>query len=112
MGITKDPRVGSPIVADENGNIFKQVNGDARIQKGYDSVKYFGERNAGDLNAFCAKNNVKGAYLHYHTDESIKSFIAEEEQKNPENPATPDDGEENGESGSQGNTEPKAHTVI
>ena len=80
MGITKDPRVGSPIVADENGNIFKQVNGNPGYQTGYESVKYFGERAAGDFNAFCSENSVKGAYLHYHTEESIKAFDPEDEK--------------------------------
>ena len=89
MGITKDPRVGSPIVVDKNGNAFKQVNGNAANQNGYDSVKYFGERSPGDCNAFCEKNNVKGAYLHFHTENAIKNFDPskekEEERKEEEN---------------------------
>ena len=102
MGVTKDPRVGSPIVADGKGNIFLQVNGDAGVQKGYDSVKYFGERAPGDFNAFCAKNNVKGAYLHYHTEESIKNFVPAEEPSIPGTPTTPtDNGGDNNENGGE-----------
>ena len=78
MAVTRDPRVGSPIVADENGNVFKQVNGNAAFQTGYESVRYFGERNPGDFNAYCEKNTVSGAYLHYHTEESVKSYVPEE----------------------------------
>ena len=101
LGITKDPRVGSPIVADESGNVFKQVNGDAGVQKGYDSVKYFGERTAGDFNAFCSKNSVNGAYLHYHTVESIKNFVPDGETQGK----TPDNQTENGENSGEDENE-------
>ena len=93
MGYTKDPRIGSPIVADSSGNIFKQVNGNAGTLEGYDPVKYFGERSPADFNAFCSTNDVKGAYLHYHTEASIKSFDAEAE-KEEETPAEPAESEE------------------
>ncbi len=103
MGITKDPRVGSPIVADEKGGIFLQVNGDAAVQKGYESVKYFGERSPGDFNAFCEKNRVNGAYLHYHTETSIKNFVPSDGQQ----AETPDNPDENT-GGDEGNAdEPK-----
>ena len=92
MAFTKDPRVGSPIVADKKGNIFKQVNGDAGTLKGYESVKYFGERNPGDCNAFCEKNSVKGAYLHFHTEDTIKNFKYDDETQE-ETPAQPDNKE-------------------
>ena len=115
MGVTKDPRVGSPIVADAKGNIFLQVNGDAGVQKGYESVKYFGERSAGDFNAYCEKNNVKGAYLHYHTEESIKSFVPAEEapEGTPVNQEeTPDDQAENGGENQSETEPPKSGTYI
>ena len=111
MGITKDPRVGSPIVADKNGNIFKQVNGNAAVQKGYESVRYFGERNPGDLNAFCSTNDVKGSYLHFHTEESIKAFEPSEE-KPAEDPAAPDGSEGKTEEGQDGSTPKKEVSYI
>ena len=91
LGYTRDPRIGSPIVADGSGNVFKQVNGNAGTQRGYECVKYFGERSPADLNAFCSKNTVKGAYLHYHTEESVK--ICEPEEAQEEAPADPAAGE-------------------
>ncbi len=102
MAFTKDPRVGSPVVADKNGNIFKQVNGNAAFQKGYDSVKYFGERSPGDCNAFCSKNSVKGAYLHYHTEETIKSYVPEQDQDKPA-----EDGDNSGGKGNEDETQPE-----
>ena len=57
---TKDTRVGSPIREDIEGNIFKRVTGNGAKQNGYDSAKYFGQRNPGDLNRFCSKNDVNG----------------------------------------------------
>ena len=70
---TKDTRVGSPIREDIEGNIFKRVTGNGAKQNGYDSAKYFGQRNPGDLNRFCSQNDVNGLYLHYRTEKSIKS---------------------------------------
>ncbi len=74
MSITRDPRVGSPIEADKNGNFFKQVNGNGSVQNGYDSVKYFGDRTPADLNAYCEKNQVNGCYLHYRTENSLENI--------------------------------------
>ena len=106
MGITRDPRVGSPIVADKNGNIFKQVNGNAGELEGYESVKYFGERAPGDFNAFCSKNEVGGAYLHYHTEESLKNFNPDEE-KQDETPSQPEGNEDENDNESGDKTTPK-----
>ena len=106
MGITRDPRIGSPIVADKNGNVFKQVNGNAGNLNGYESVKYFGERAPGDFNAFCSTNEVGGAYLHYHTEETIKDFEPKEE-KQEEAPVQDDnnEGENNNENNDNENTD-------
>ncbi|MBO4893671.1 MAG: hypothetical protein J5562_01995 [Clostridia bacterium] len=103
MTFTKDPRVGSPVVADKDGNIFLQVNGNAGFMKGYDSVKYFGERTPGDFNAFCKKNSVKGAYLHYHTEETIKSFVSGEDKPDDNGENGGENNENGGENSQQGN---------
>ncbi len=71
VSYTKDQRIGSPITADKDGNIFKNVNGDPGDLSGYDCAKYFGERGAADFNAYCEDNNVGGCYLHYRTEDSI-----------------------------------------
>ncbi len=111
MGITRDPRIGSPIVADKNGNVFKQVNGNAGNLNGYESVKYFGERAPGDFNAFCSTNDVGGAYLHYHTEETIKEFEPEEE-KQEETPAQDgnNEGENNDENGGENEDDNQTET--
>ena len=79
LATSKDTRVGSPICADENGNIFKGVTGDSVNQNGYDCVKYFGETTPADTNAYCEKNNVNGCYVHYRTIRSIENETKESE---------------------------------
>ena len=81
---TKDTRVGSPIMEDSDGNIFKVVHGDGSKQNGYDCVNYFGQRSPGDANKFCKKNEVDGIYISYRTEKSIKSEAPEGEESNPE----------------------------
>ena len=69
LTFSTDKEAGSPIKADENGNIFKAVKDDPSKQEGYDSVKYFGERDAASFNAYCEKGLP--VYVHYSTEESL-----------------------------------------
>ena len=92
---TKDPYVGSPIVVtkDSNGNdiTFRSFKDDGSFQDGYDCAKYFGNRNAADLNAYCDDPDAK-LYLHYTTEEStgkatpadIETEEAEDEEDDEE----------------------------
>ncbi len=72
IACTTDTRVGSPIRADSAGTIFRVVNGSAARLNGFDCVKFFGERNAANTNAFCEKDNG-GYYIHYRTESSINN---------------------------------------
>ena len=73
LAYTKDTRIGSPICADENGNIFRSRTGNSDFMNGYDCVKFFGERGPADCNAHCFENELSGCYLHYRTEASIES---------------------------------------
>jgi hypothetical protein len=69
LAYSTDLRVGSPIRADKDGNVFKILKGNANFVAGYDCAKFFGERNAGDVNTFCEDSG--SFYLHYRTEDSI-----------------------------------------
>ena len=69
MLTTTDTRVGSPIRADKDGNVFKMVKNNPNFIDGYDCARYFGDRNAGDVNFFCEDSGQ--FYLHYRTEASI-----------------------------------------
>ena len=71
VAYSTDFRVGSPIRADKDGNVFKLMKGNANFVNGYDCAKFFGERNAGDFNSFC--EDAGSFYLHYRTEDSIKA---------------------------------------
>lgn len=66
-----DPRVGSPIRADENGNVFNIVYGDANTQNGCQCVSYFGQVMPGNCNVGAKKDDVNGIYINYYTDLSL-----------------------------------------
>ena len=78
LACTTDVNAGSPICADGAGSIFKSVTGTTTAPNGYDSIKFFGERSAGDCNAYC-KRSEEGRYVYYRTEASL-----EEENITPE----------------------------
>lgn len=71
MAYTTDIRVGSPLCADKDGNVFRMVRDNPNFVTGYDCARYFGDRNAGDVNFFCEDSGQ--FYLHYRTEASIKA---------------------------------------
>ena len=71
MYISDDPNSGSPIRADENGNIFNIVYGDAGNQNGYDCASFFGQITPGNCNTGAKKDEVNGIYINYYTEESL-----------------------------------------
>ena len=73
LACTSDTRVGSPIRADGSGNVFSVINGSSSKLNGYDSVKFFGERNPANTNSFCEKDSNGGCYIHYRSDYSIEN---------------------------------------
>ncbi len=77
LAVTSDTRVGSPIRADSEGRIFNVIYGDSSAKNGYDSVKFFGERNTANTNAFCETDDGNGCYIHYRTDKSITNASPE-----------------------------------
>lgn len=89
LAYSKDTRVGSPIRADEEGNVFKLLKSNANFVTGYDCAKFFGERNAGDVNTFCEDSG--SFYLHYRTEASIAAA------KKADNPGFYEDTDDNGE---------------
>lgn len=77
LAATTDVNAGSPLCADDAGNIFKCITGNTVACNGYDSIRFFGERTAGDCNAYCKKNKVNGIYVYYRTEKSISEQNAE-----------------------------------
>ncbi len=77
LATTTDTRVGSPIRADSNGEIFKIIQGGSNRQNGYDCARFFGERNPANTNAFCEEDRNGGIYLHYRSDSSIANEVPE-----------------------------------
>ena len=77
LACTTDQRIGSPIRADDAGSLFKVVYGNSARQNGYDCVRFYGERNPANTNAFCEKDSKGGCYLHYRTEASITNESAE-----------------------------------
>ena len=71
VAATTDVNAGSPICADDNGVIFRSICGNEPAPSGFNCVKFFGERSAGDFNAYCKKNTVNGIYVYYRTEQSI-----------------------------------------
>ena len=80
---TTDVNAGSPIVADSGGVIFRSVSGNEPAPSGFDCVKFFGERSAGDFNAYCKKNTVNGVYVYYRTEASIAEENAPRQNNQP-----------------------------
>ena len=85
---SRDTRAGSPLCADENGNIFKCVTGSAVPVNGYDYSRVFGERSPANANSYCEKDNVNGIFLHYRTEASLKNETSEP-PKDSEGKTTP-----------------------
>lgn len=77
MYYTKDTRVGSPIIADDENNIFNVIYGNSSRQNGYDSVNFFGEINPGNCNTFAKNDDVNGIYIHYRTAKSLNNQMAD-----------------------------------
>ena len=73
MYATDDPKAGSAIRADENGNVFNIVYGDANNQAGYDCASYFGQITPGNCNTGAKKDEVNGIYINYYTENSLKN---------------------------------------
>ena len=71
MYVSDDPDSGSPIRADENGNVFNIVYGNSANQSGYDCASFFGQITPGNCNTGAKKDKVNGIYINYYTEESL-----------------------------------------
>ncbi len=71
--ISTDPNAGSPLKADEHGNVFHIVYGDPNRQKGYDCASFFGQVMPGNCNTGAKKDEVNGIYINYYTEKSLKN---------------------------------------
>lgn len=79
---TKDKNAGSPIMADDDGNIFYSKNGEGLIPTGYEALAGFGESEAANLNEGAYYDAANGIYVFYRTEDSIlKQKKAEEAAK-------------------------------
>ena len=76
MYISDDPNSGSPIRADENGNIFNITYGDAGKQNGCDCATFFGQITPGNCNTGAKKDEVNGIYINYYTEKSLANRAA------------------------------------
>ena len=74
---TKDKNVGSPIIADKDGNFFKRMVGNSAKQEGYDCINFFGERGPANMNSYCEKDSLNGIYISYCTERSAGNAGAE-----------------------------------
>lgn len=70
LATTNDPRVGSPIVVDGDNTVFNVVYNNSSTIGSFDNVEYFGEREAGNTNAFCDEAGAS-CYIHYRTEASL-----------------------------------------
>ena len=68
---TTETQIGSPIMADDSGNIFRVYYGDGRVHSGYDCINQFGERNPANLNYLTEKDKNDGIYVSYRTERSL-----------------------------------------
>ena len=75
LAYTVDPLVGSPIRADNTGNIFKITYGSSSAQKGYDCVNFFGERSPANANYQTGYDRVNGIYISYITEQSFGETV-------------------------------------
>lgn len=76
MYVSDDPKAGSAIRADEDGNVFNIAYGDSGTIKGYDCLSYFGQVTPGNCNNGAKSDDVHGIYVHYYTEKSIKNLNA------------------------------------
>ncbi|MBP5242551.1 MAG: hypothetical protein J6Z36_02550, partial [Clostridia bacterium] len=83
LAYTTDVNAGSPLCVDDVGNVFKAVTGTTTSLNGYDCIKFFGERTAGDCNAYCSDNSVGGCYVYYRTEASIAEQNVSPQTSNP-----------------------------
>ena len=81
LAYSKDTRIGSPIVSDGTNPPFVCVTGDSHPKNGFDSVRFFGEINPADANAYCEDNEVSGLYLHYRTESSLAGAAQQKENE-------------------------------
>ena len=79
LAYTNDKNVGSPLVLDDTGQVFKAIYGNSSKQNGYDHIRYFGERNVANTNAYCEYDYKNGCYLHFRTLSSIEGAAPESE---------------------------------
>lgn len=82
---TKDAKAGSPIQADENGNIFYAKYDNGIIPNAYEAVAEFGETQAANLNTGAYKDYYNGVYLFYHTENSLKDNDNSDKDNDDEN---------------------------
>ena len=73
MYTSTDYRVGSPIRADENGNIFVIRYGDPTKPDDCDCLNFFGQISPGNCNTNMQNDNVGGIYINYYTEKSLKN---------------------------------------
>ena len=69
---------------DDDSNIFKVVEGDSNVPNGYAPLRAFGERNAGNFNTYCKKDEVSGIYVFYRTENSMKNEAPESDESESE----------------------------
>ena len=86
---SKDPNSGSPIRADESGNVFNIVYGEANKLNGYDCASFFGQITPGNCNTGAKKDNVNGIYINYYTERSLSN---RSQSSDPDSGSKGDDG--------------------
>lgn len=76
MYTSTDARIGSPIRADGEGDIFKIIYGDANKPEDCDCANFFGQVTPGNCNTNQKEDGVGGIYINYYTEKSLKNRTA------------------------------------
>ena len=82
MYTTDNPKAGSPIRADEKGNVFRINYGDANTSNGYDCVSFFGYVTPGNCNTGAKSDDVNGIYINFLTEDSIANRSSDDNSGN------------------------------
>lgn len=84
--VSHDKMAGSPIMADENGIIFRRQVNDPSLPSGYKAMSIFGNISPDDLNEGVYElKNDETVYLFYHTEKTLGLVENEGEKDNSDN---------------------------
>ena len=78
---TKNEHVGSPLMINDLGQIFKRTVNNATTPEGYESVCCVGESSAANLNSYVRKKGADSLYLHFITEDNINGTVYQDDEE-------------------------------